>query len=254
MNKEFRRMMELAGLAGLAEMKVGDPTSIMRKYMLLYKQYKSKMESIFDLYKITNEDSFWGEVDNSDMMNSISFELAQEDGFEGDFGDYYNTDDPLPDGNYQFYDYLSYLFTMHYAKEIGLISGDESKWKYPNKFLSQNSLESYVKDNEKYRKNWLNEMKIKDPNLHNIISKWKLGYAQDDILFITPINNFKPMIDGIVNNGTVTLSAEKTDGEKVKTFLQNLGQQLNATPYDGRFNNIELKVNEQDLQSLFNFN
>jgi hypothetical protein len=81
---------------------------------------------------------------------------------------------------------------------------------------------------------------------------WQLSYAEDNILYITPTDSRRPWIDGRVINEKVILSAEKTDGKKVEDFFQRLGKQLNATPYDGRYNNIELKVNQQDLDLLFN--
>ena len=77
---------------------------------------------------------------------------------------------------------------------------------------------------------------------------WTLGYAEDSILFIHPANDSRPWIDGRVIDDVVTLSAEKKDGKRVEQFLQDLGNQLNATPYDGEYNNIELEVNEQALQ------
>ena len=82
---------------------------------------------------------------------------------------------------------------------------------------------------------------------------WQLGYAQDNIFYIHPANNSRPWMDGRITDGVAIISAEKSDGKVVEKFLQDLGNQLGATPYDGDYNNIELRVNEQDLDSLFNY-
>jgi len=83
-------------------------------------------------------------------------------------------------------------------------------------------------------------------------NKWELGYAQDDIFYIHPANSNRPWMDGRVMGDIVIISAENNEPIAVK-FLQNLGKQLNATPQPGPYKNIELKVQEQDLQNLFNF-
>jgi len=81
---------------------------------------------------------------------------------------------------------------------------------------------------------------------------WELGYAEDNIFFITPANSKRPWIDGRVRKNIAIVDAEANDPKAVK-FLQDLGKQLGATPQPGPYNNIELKVQEQDLQNLFNF-
>ena len=82
---------------------------------------------------------------------------------------------------------------------------------------------------------------------------WELGYAQDDIFYIHPANSPRPWMDGRIKNGMAIISADKSDDKTAEKFLQDLGNQLGATPYDGDYNDIELRVNEQDLNSLFNY-
>jgi hypothetical protein len=82
---------------------------------------------------------------------------------------------------------------------------------------------------------------------------WELGYAQDDIFHITPAGNSRPWMDGRIKNGRAIITADKADGEMVEKFLQDVGNQLGATPYDSDYNSIELEVSEQDLNSLFNY-
>ena len=81
---------------------------------------------------------------------------------------------------------------------------------------------------------------------------WELRHAEDDVFYITPRGSYRPWINGRAINGKVILSAEKTDDKKVEDFFQRLGKRLNATPYDGRYNDIKLKANQQDFDLLFN--
>jgi len=82
---------------------------------------------------------------------------------------------------------------------------------------------------------------------------WELGYAQDNIFHITPAGKSRPWVDGRIINGRAIITADKAGGKIVEKFLQDVGNQLGATPYDGDYNSIELEVSEQDLDSLFNY-
>jgi hypothetical protein len=81
---------------------------------------------------------------------------------------------------------------------------------------------------------------------------WELGYAEDNIFFITPSNSKRPWLDGRVRGDIAIIDAEANDPKAVK-FLQDLGKQLGVTSQPGPYNNIELEVKEQDLLNLFNY-
>jgi hypothetical protein len=99
----------------------------------------------------------------------------------------------------------------------------------------------------------LQEIKVNKPGLDPWdFKKWKLQYADDNNLYITPINNSRPWIDGRVSEDKVTLQVERNDLKGIE-FLKNLGILLNNKSKSGDYNTIELEVSEQDLQNLLYF-
>ena len=95
----------------------------------------------------------------------------------------------------------------------------------------------------------LNEIKINTPGV-GIINKWKLSYADDNTIYITPIGKDRPWIDGRIRDTTVTLNTEIKDIEGIR-FLKTLGAELNITPKPGPYNTFELTLPEEDLNSIF---